>query len=74
MKYLDEYRDGELTKKVLVEIEKTVTRPKASAVLTSSGSGFTSRLANNIFRASSGGIKFKNSVIIYRVQKEKVSR
>jgi hydrogenase expression/formation protein HypD len=27
MKYLDEYRDGELTKKLLVEINTTVTRP-----------------------------------------------
>ena len=27
MKYLDEYRDGELTKKILAEINQTVTRP-----------------------------------------------
>jgi hydrogenase expression/formation protein HypD len=27
MKYLDEYRDGELTKKLLAEIKSTVTRP-----------------------------------------------
>ena len=27
MKYLDEYRDGELTKKLLAEINQTVTQP-----------------------------------------------
>ena len=27
MKYLDEYRDGDLTKKLLVEINQTVTQP-----------------------------------------------
>ena len=27
MKYLDEYRDGELTKKLLAEINQSVTRP-----------------------------------------------
>ncbi len=27
MKYLDEYRDGELTKKLLAEINQTVTKP-----------------------------------------------
>ena len=27
MKYLDEYRDGELTKKLIAEINQTVTRP-----------------------------------------------
>jgi hydrogenase expression/formation protein HypD len=27
MKYLDEYRDGELTRKLLAEITQTVTRP-----------------------------------------------